>query len=394
MNIADKHLRIGILVNEVSGDQLAAELIKALHRRHPDITFEGMTGPLMEAAGCQSLASMQPVMGFTEILKHLPSLLTLRKRLVEHFEQQRPDLVVGVDAPDFNLALERRLKASGIKTAHFVCPSVWAWRRARARKFREMVDLMLCLFDFEVGFLRDYRVNAAFVGHPLADQIPLAAPDTAPLRQSLGLDPQRPVVALLPGSRMSEVERLGDDFVGAAGWCLARHPELQFVAPMVNQRVRQAFQARLSALAPELPIVLLDGSSREAIGAADVVLTASGTATLECLLLKRPMVVAYRLSPISYWLIRTFRLLKIPHVAIANLLAERPLAPELLQSECRPANLGVALLELLEDESRRQAIAAHYLEIHQRLRCNAAERAAVALLDLVRRPTDDKKQGA
>lgn len=384
MKTEAKPIRIGLLANEVSGDHLAAALIEALQRRHPQIVFEGMTGPLMEAAGCRSLARMDPVMGFTEILKHLPGLLRVRRQLFQYFVKQRPDLVIGVDAPDFNLALERRLKAAGIKTAHFVCPSVWAWRRERARKFPETVDLMLCVFDFEVDFLRGYRVNAAYVGHPLADQIPLQAPDAAALRSSIGLDPQRPVMALLPGSRMSEVGRLADDFLLAARWCLERHPGLQFVAPMVNEGVRQAFQARISAIAPTLEITLLDGRPRDAIGAADVVLTASGTATLETLLLKRPMVVAYRLSRLSHWLIRRFNLLKIPHVAIANLLAERALAPEFLQQECRPETLGGALLELLDDESKRREIAAHYLEIHQRLRCNAAERAAVALLDLVR----------
>jgi lipid-A-disaccharide synthase len=318
----DNPLRIGILANEVSGDQLAAALIEALKLRAPDIEFEGMTGPLMEAAGCRSLAKMDPVMGLTEILKHLPSLLKLRRRLADHFETSRPDLVIGVDAPDFNLALERRLKAAGIKTAHFVCPSVWAWRQSRAKKFSKTVDLMLCLFDFEVDFLRGYGVNAAYVGHPLADQIPIEFPNAAELRAGIGLAPERPVVALLPGSRMSEVGRLADDFLNTALWCFERRPELQFVAPMVNQRVRTAFQARISAIAPTLPITLLDGRPRDAIGAADVVLTASGTATLETLLLKRPMVVAYRLSALSHWLIRTFDLIKVPHVSIANLLSD------------------------------------------------------------------------
>jgi lipid-A-disaccharide synthase len=387
MKSSENPIRIGVVVNEVSGDQLAAALIEALKRRHPDIQFEGMTGPLMEAAGCRSLARMDPVMGLTEILKHLPHLLKLRRRLADHFQQARPELVIGVDAPDFNLALERRLKAAGVRTAHFVCPSVWAWRQGRARKFRDTLDLMLCVFDFEVDFLRRYRVNAAYVGHPLADQIPLQAPDAVALRRSLGLDPQRPVVALLPGSRMSEVDRLGDDFLRTARWCLERKPGLQFVAPMVNQRVKQAFQARMTEVAPALQVLLLDGRPRDAIGAADVVLTASGTATLETLLLKRPMVVAYRLSPLSHWLIRSFKLLKIPHVAIANLLAERPLAPEFLQDECRPDKLGAALLVLLDDAAKRREIAAHYQEIHQRLRCNAAERAADAVLQLIRSPS-------
>jgi len=382
----ETQLRIGILANEVSGDQLAAALIEALKRKAPDIRFEGMTGPLMEAAGCRSLARMDPVMGLTEILKHLPGLLKLRRGLVGHFQRTRPDLVIGVDAPDFNLALERRLKAAGVRTAHFVCPSVWAWRQGRARKFSRTVDLMLCLFDFEVDFLRGYGVNAAFVGHPLADQIPLDAPDAKALRRAIGLDPERPVIALLPGSRMGEVGRLADDFLHTACWCLERRPDLQFVAPMVNERVRAAFEARRAAIAPALPLTLLDGRPRDAIGAADLVLTASGTATLETLLLKRPMVVAYRLSPLSHWLIRTFDLLKVPHVAIANLLADEPLAPEFLQDDCRPEKLGEALLALLNDSSRRQQIADHYLSVHRRLRCEAADSAAQAVLTLLGRP--------
>jgi lipid-A-disaccharide synthase len=382
-NSPNKLLRIGILANEVSGDQLGAALIEALRVRHPDIEFEGMTGPLMEAAGCRSLAPMDPVMGLTEILKHLPGLLKMRRRLAEHFTDTRPDLVIGVDAPDFNLKLEQRLKAAGLRTAHFVCPTVWAWRQGRARKFGSTVDLMLCLFDFEVEFLRDYGVNAAYVGHPLADQVPLEPPDAAALREQIGLEQERPVVALLPGSRMSEVARLADDFIGAAHWCLQRRPELQFVAPMVNQRVRQAFEARIAAQAPGLLISLLDGRSRDAIGAADLVLTASGTATLETLLLKRPMVVAYRLSPLSNWLIRRLGLIKVSHVAMANLVADEPLAPEFLQAECRPDNLGGALLTLLDDAERRRRIAEHYLSVHRRLRRNAADSAAEAVLKLI-----------
>ncbi len=382
----DNPLRIGILANEVSGDQLAAALIQALKARHPNIQFEGMTGPLMEAAGCRSLAHMDPVMGLTEILKHLPGLLKLRRRLIDHFKLAQPDLVIGVDAPDFNLSLERRLKEAGVRTAHFVCPSVWAWRQGRARKFSRTVDLMLCLFDFEVDFLRGYGVNAAYVGHPLADQIPLQAPDASTLRDIIGLDPGRPVIALLPGSRMSEVGRLTDDFLNTALWCLERNPALQFVAPMVNGRVRQAFEARIAVIAPGLPITLLDGRPRDAIGAADAVLTASGTATLETLLLKRCMVVAYRLSPLSHWLIRTFDLLKVPHVAIANLLSDKPLAPEFLQHDCRPEMLGAALLDLLDDAEKRQRIADHYLQIHRRLRRDAADSAAQAILHLIGSP--------
>ncbi|MCU7904508.1 MAG: lipid-A-disaccharide synthase [Candidatus Thiodiazotropha sp. (ex Epidulcina cf. delphinae)] len=379
--------RIGIVVNEVSGDQLAAALIEALHAKRPEIRFEGMTGPLMEAAGCRSLATMHPVMGLVEVFRHLPGLLKTRRRLANHFLNQPPDLVLGVDAPDFNLALETRLKAAGIPTAHFVSPTVWAWRQGRVKKLHRAVDLMLCIFDFEVDFLRRHNVAAVYVGHPLADQIPLQPVDSREVRLELGLDPERPVIALLPGSRMSEVSRLGAVFLQTALWVHQRKPELHFVAPMVNERIKQAFQEQQLSVAPKLPLTLLDGKPRQAIGAADVVLTASGTATLETLLLKRPMVVAYRLSAMTVWLIRTFDLLKTPYVAIANLLSDRPLAPEFIQEACQPEAMGRALLGFLEDQSQCEEIAQRYLRIHQGLRRDAANKAAEALLGMLEKST-------
>jgi len=375
--------RIGIVVNEPSGDQLAAALVRALLAQRPGLRFEGMTGPAMEAEGCRSLARIDPVMGLVEVLKHLPRLLRTRYRLQRHFRDHPPELFIGVDAPDFNLPLERRLKRSGIKSAHLVSPTVWAWRPGRARGFARTVDLMLCLYAFEVDFLRRYRVNARYVGHPLADEIPLQPRDAVTQRRDLGMRPADPAIALLPGSRMSEVSRLSDIFIRTARWCRQRRPELQFVMPLVNGRIRHWVEARLATLAPELPVTLLDRHPREAIQAADAVLVASGTATLECLLLKRPMVVGYQVSPLTHWLLMDLGLLKIPHVALANLLSERPLAPEFLQQACRPEAMGQALLGFLDSPARVQEIRESYQRIHQGLRRQAAERAAEALLELL-----------
>ncbi len=375
--------RIGIVVNEVSGDQLASALIRALNLKRPELTYEGMTGPLMEAEGCISLERMDPVMGLSEVLKHLPHLLGVRRRLYRHFQDTPPALFIGVDAPDFNLKLETRLKAVGIKTAHFVSPTVWAWRPGRAKKFKDAVDLMLCIFDFEVDFLRRYQVNAAYVGHPMADEVPLEPLAAEEQRRTLDMDPQRPAIAILPGSRMSEVGRLTDDFIATALWCLKRRPELQFVAPLVNAQVRRYVEERLAELAPHLPITLLDQQPRQAIQAAEVVLVASGTATLECLLHKRPMVVAYRVSALTYGLIRGFNLLKVPHVAMANLLSEQPLAPEYLQHDCQPQAMGEALLGFLDSPVSREEVRAAYQRIHEHMRCNAADRAAEQILALL-----------
>jgi len=377
-------LKIGIVANEVSGDQLGASLICALRDKHPEIEFEGVTGPMMEKAGCVSLARIEPVMGLVEVLKHLRSLLRLRKKLQQHFTQKPPDLFVGVDAPDFNLKLETRLREAGIPTAHFVSPTVWAWRQNRVTKIRRAVDLMLCIFPFEVDFLEQNGVPASYVGHPLADEIPLDD-DASGARERLGLPDGAPVIAILPGSRMSELKSLAGTFIQTANWCLRKQPNLRFVVPLVNHKIREAFEHQLQALAPELPIQLVDGNSRDVILASDLVLTASGTATLEALLLKRPMVVAYRLHWLTYWLVKTFNLVKIPHFAMANLLTREPLAPEFLQDQCRPEILGQALIELLDDSARREEIRAVYRETHVMLRRDAAAQAADHILALIRK---------
>lgn len=375
--------RIGIAVNELSGDQLASALIRALQAQRPDIRFEGMTGPGMEFLGCRPLFRMDPVMGLVEILKHLPYLLGIRRGLYRHFIAHPPDLFIGVDAPDFNLPLERRLKAAGIKTAHFVCPTVWAWRPGRAKKFSRTIDLMLCLFPFEPQFLSAYRVPAVFVGHPLADEIPLQPLEAPEQRAELGMDPQRPAIALLPGSRMSEVNRLTDDFIRTARWCRERQPELQFVLPLVNAEIRSFVTSRLQALEPDLPVTLLDGRSRQALQAAEVVLAASGTATLEALLYKRPMVVAYRVNAITYGLVRFFKLVKVSHVAMANLVSDKPLAPEFIQEHCRHELMGPELLDMLNNDTRRAEIEAHYKRTHEQMRCNAAQQAVEAVLRML-----------
>ncbi|MEW8195358.1 MAG: lipid-A-disaccharide synthase, partial [Candidatus Thiodiazotropha sp.] len=341
------------------------------------------TGPLMEAAGCRSLAKMDPVMGFAEVIGHLPGLLRTRRKLLTRFLADPPDLVVGVDAPDFNLALERRLKTAGIPTAHFVSPTVWAWRQGRVEKLQKAVDLMLCIFDFEVDFLQRNNVPAVYVGHPLADQIPLQPADPGETRDGLGLAREKPVVALLPGSRMSEVGRLGPLFLQTALWLQQHKPDLQFVAPMVNRKIKQLFQEQIASTAHELSVMLLDGRPREAIRSADAVLTASGTATLETLLLKRPMAVAYRLSPLTVWLIRHFNLLKTPHVALANLLVDEPYAPEFIQEACKPDSMGRALLGFLDNPNKCGQISRAYTEVHKKLRRNAAQAAAKAVIEML-----------
>ncbi len=275
-------LKIGIVANEPSGDLLGAGLIREIRKRCPNVTFEGVGGPLMEAEGCRSLFLMErlSVMGLVEVLKHLPELLSIRRQLVAHFKANPPDLFIGVDAPDFNLGLERRLKSVAIPTVHYVSPTVWAWRPKRVKKIRRAVDLMLSIFPFEVAFLKQHHVPVAFVGHPLADEIPLDSSHSE-ARKRLGMVQEGGVVALMPGSRMSEIHSLSPLFLKSAQRCLKKQPELRFLVPMVNERTAEAFTGYWRALAPELPITLLKEGARDAMEAADVVLTASGTATLE-----------------------------------------------------------------------------------------------------------------
>ncbi|MEJ2528761.1 MAG: lipid-A-disaccharide synthase [Gammaproteobacteria bacterium] len=385
MSAENSVLRVGIVANEVSGDMLGAGLMRELRARVPDIEFEGIAGQKMLEQGCRSLCPLEKlsVMGLVEIVKHLPEVLAIRREIRNHFLQHPPDLFIGIDGPDFNLSLERDLRHAGITTVHYVCPSVWAWRSGRVNKIRASVDLVLSLFPFEQSFLEQHGVPAVHVGHPLADEIPLE-PDQQGARTRLGLDINAKIMAILPGSRGSEVGALSEYFIRAAVLCLERYPEMQFVVPLVNQRIRDMFEQILQRVAPALPITLVDANARDVMQSADVVLIASGTATLEALLLKRPMVIAYRLHWLSHWIIKRFKLLKAPFVSLANMLAGTEIAPEILQDAVTPANLAAALINLLESPEHTAAIRRVGDRVHTELRQDASSRAAEAVLDLLR----------
>ena len=375
-------LRIAMVAGEASGDLLGAGLITALKRRFPDASFTGIAGPRMVAAGCDAIFPVEKlsVMGLTEVLGHLPELLAIRKELLRRFRDERPDVFIGIDAPDFNLGLERRLKTAGIATVHYVSPSVWAWRQYRLRKIAQATDLMLTLFPFEARFYEAHDIHVRYVGHPLADSLPLV-PDRAAARVELQLPNDGEVVAILPGSRMSEVRALGDVFIEAAWQCAAARPRLSFVAPLATAATRELFEGRVRALAPQLPITVVQGHAHAAMTAADAVMVASGTATLEAMLLKCPLVMAYRLSPVTYWLAK--RLVKVPYYSLPNLLAGRALVPELIQEAATPAAVAAAILKYLDDAPLRAQLAASFTDIHRNLRQHADERAAEAVADLV-----------
>jgi lipid-A-disaccharide synthase len=382
MSVRSHPLHVGIVAGEASGDNLAAGLIQAVRERVPDAVFEGVAGPRMKAAGCHSLFPMEDlaVMGLVEVLKHLPRLLSLRKQLRHHFMENPPDIFIGVDAPDFNLGLERALKRAGIRTLHYVSPSVWAWRKYRVRKIAASVDYMLTLFPFEERFYAQQQVPARCVGHPLADLITDVV-DQAQARRHIALEHNGPVVALLPGSRVGEVKRLAADFLNAAVWCYQRRDDLHFVVPLANYDCRMAFEEVLSTISTRLPLTLLNGQGLEAMATANAVMLASGTATLECMLLKRPMVVAYKLSPLTYQIARM--LVTSRYYSLPNLLADRPLVKELIQDEVTAESLGREILALLEDPQRARDLAGIFSGIHHELRRDASRVAADSVLDLV-----------
>ncbi len=364
---------------------LGAGLIREILVKYPGAQFEGIAGPAMLEAGCHSMFPMErlSVMGLVEVLRHLPELLSIRRALKDHFIANPPDLFIGIDGPDFNLGLERKLKQAGIPTVHYVCPAFWAWRPKRVNKIRQATNLVLSILPFEQKILQQYKVASAYVGHPMADDIPLEV-DQPAAQKRLGLSSAVQIVALLPGSRRSEVEALADIFLQTAMLFWQRRPNTHFVVPLVNSSIRELFEQRLHRYAPGLPLTLLDGNSRDAMLAADVVLVASGTATLEALLLKRPMVVAYRLNPFTYWILTTFRLLKIEHVALANLLAGREIAPEFIQDAATPGVLARALQRLLESPTLIADIQATSTKIHQELRRDASRSAVDAVLPLIK----------
>jgi len=373
-------LRVGILAGESSGDILGAGLMQALRKRRPEIEFSGIGGPLMQAQGLQSRVPMErlAVMGLVEPLKRLPELLRIRRDIVRFFADTRPDVFIGIDSPDFNLGVEQRLRAQGIRTVHYVSPSVWAWRQRRIRKIGKATDLVLTLFPFETAFYREHGVPVAFVGHPLADEIPLQAP-VADARQQLGLAPAGKVLALLPGSRQGEVARLAPVFLETARLLQAADPSLQFLLPCANAERR----AQIQALIPDtgLALHLLDGQSRIAMAAADAVLLASGTAALEAMLLKKPMLVCYRMAPLSHALIS--RMLKVPYFSLPNLLAGERLVDELLQDQVVAPAMAVKLQVLLQAGAAHDVLLQRYQRIHESLRIDASASAARAVLELL-----------
>ena len=377
-------MRIALVAGEASGDTLGAALIEALRRRFPGAEFAGVAGPRMKAAGCAAWYGIDElsVMGLTEVITHLPRLLRLRRALRARILEWRPDVFIGVDNKEFNLGLAKLLKRGGLATVQYVSPQVWAWRPGRARTIGESVDLVLCLFPFEPDFYREYGVRAAFVGHPLADQIPMEV-DRAAARAALGIAPGARVLALLPGSRRGEVEKLAEPFARAGELLARRYPGLVCIAPMVTPALRDAFAASCAQFAPAAAVRMLDGNARGALAAADVVLVASGTATLETALSKRPMVVAYRLGAITAFLLQTLGLVKVRHFSQPNLLGGAELVPEFFQRAASPENLANALARWFDDPAAVSRLSAEFVRIHERLRCDGAERAAAEIAELL-----------
>ncbi len=370
-------LTVALVAGEASGDILGSGLMQALKAQHPGVQFIGIGGPRMEAQGLKSYFPMErlAVMGLVEVLGRLPELLARRKRLLKTFLDVRPDVFIGIDAPDFNLDLALKLRRSGIKTVHYVSPSVWAWRQKRVLKIRDACDLMLTLFPFEAKFYDAHQVAVRFVGHPLADAIPLE-PDRAAARAVLNLPQECPIVALMPGSRGGEVGRLGELFLSAADRLRSMRPGIRFVVPCAGPERRVQLEQMLAGR--DLPLTLLDGRSHEALAACNAVLIASGTATLEALLYKRPMVVAYSVAPLTFRILK--RMVKSPYVALPNLLAQRLLVPELLQDAATPEAMAQLLSPLLDNGDVQTE---GFDAIHRALRCDASTQAANAVLELV-----------
>ncbi|MGE4366004.1 lipid-A-disaccharide synthase [Thermomonas sp.] len=375
--------RIALCAGETSGDQLGAGLVEALRERFPDAEFAGIGGDAMRAVGMDTWfdASELAVMGLAEVLAHLPRLLRLRKVFRQRVLAWQPDVFIGIDAPDFNLGVERWLKARGVRTVHDVSPSVWAWREHRAAKIGESAERVLCLFPMEPPIYARHGVDAMFIGHPLADAIPLR-PDRAQARAALGEPVDAPLLALLPGSRLGEIRRMLPTFAAAARLLARDVPGLRVLVPAANAHCRAA----IAALLGDAPMVrVLDGQAQLAMIASDAVLLASGTAALEAMLCKRPMVVGHRIAPLTYRIVRLLGLLKSRFVSLPNVLAGEALIPELLQDDCTPAKLHAALLRWFRDPQAAAALQPRFLALHETLRRDASRRAADAVAELLSR---------
>ncbi|CAG8998484.1 MAG: Lipid-A-disaccharide synthase [Candidatus Celerinatantimonas neptuna] len=369
-------VHIAIVAGEVSGDILGAGLIEQLRILYPNARFSGIVGPLMSAQGCEAYFQMEElsVMGIVEVLEKLPRILTIRRKLLQRLKSERPDAFIGIDAPDFNLTVEEQLHRCGIKTIHYVSPSVWAWKQKRVFKIKRACDLLLAFLPFEKAFYDRFNVPCEFVGHTMADAIPLDVPKE-PAREQLGLSPDGPLLALLPGSRKSEIELLTQPFVETVNQLAKQIPLLEVVVPLVNERRRGQFEQLLRQYPCQVKVHLIDGHAREVMAASDVILLASGTAALEAMLVNRPMVVGYRLKSLTYWIAK--KLVKTPYVSLPNLLADEMLVPECIQEDCCPEVLSSFLLPLLQEPSPQLTL--KFRQLHQQIRCQADLRSALSV---------------
>ncbi|MDG2949106.1 lipid-A-disaccharide synthase [Exercitatus varius] len=378
------HPVIALVAGEVSGDILGAGLIRELKNIYPNARFIGIAGQQMLAQGCETLVDMEEiaVMGLAEVVKHLPRLLKIRKLTVERMLAEKPDIFIGIDAPDFNLYVEGKLKAQGIKTIHYVSPSVWAWRQKRVFKIAKATNLVLAFLPFEKAFYDRFNVPCRFIGHTMADAVPLQ-PNRSEACEQLGLDAGGRYVAILAGSRSSEVEFLAEPFLRTAQLLKNTHPDIQFLVPLINKKRRRQFEAVKARVAPDLPLILLNGQARQAMIAADATLLASGTAALECMLCKSPMVVGYRMKPFTYFLAK--RLVKTDYVSLPNLLANEMLVPEMIQDDCTPQKLAQKMEAYLGESAvkNREVLIRRFTELHRQIRCNADKQAAQAVADVL-----------
>ena len=374
-------VRIAMVAGEASGDLLASHLMAALKLKLPDAVFYGIGGPKMEGQGFDAWWPMEKlaVMGYVDALKHYREIAGIRRQLKKRLLEIRPDIFIGVDAPDFNLGLETDLKAAGIKTIHYVSPSIWAWRGGRIKKIARAVNRVLALFPMEPPLYEKERIPVTYVGHPLADIIPLETSKLA-VREKLAMPRDVPVFALLPGSRQGELAMMADTFVQTAKLIRERLPNALFVVPLTTRETRLQFEMAIyNQQAADIPFRLLFGHAQDALGAADVSLVASGTATLEAALIKRPMVITYKIAKLSYWIMK--RMAYQPFVGLPNVLAGREVVPEILQDQATPENLAEALVKLYEDKANAEVVAEVFTEIHHQLRQNTAEKAANAVIE-------------
>jgi lipid-A-disaccharide synthase len=376
-------MRIGLVAGEASGDVLGAGLIRAIRERIPDAEFEGVAGPEMVAAGCEQWepSDSLAVMGLVEPLAHIPRLLRLRRELARRWRESPPDVFVGIDAPDFNLGLEKKLRKAGIKTTHYVSPSIWAWRPGRVKKVKKAADTVLCILPFEPRLYEEHGVNAVFVGHPKAHEAPEIV-DAEAARAELGFGAGE-IVAVMPGSRRGEVSRIGGIVAAAAKEILAARPGIRFVTPVATPKLRPMIEQQLRDAGVEAQFTLLDGDAKLAMSAADVVLQASGTAVLEAALLRKPTVATYRVSPVTFWIAKW--LVTLEHFTLPNLLTEQPLVPEFMQHNALPGPIAAEVIALLDDPERRRSISERFDRLRAELALDADQHAADSVIELARR---------